>query len=108
MRFVALEKLINLYDGYTRHCRVEFHDLLLVQRQGECFVLESRCPHREHALEAARIEAGVLECPLHGYRFSLRDGGLLRASEEPCRALRVWPVAYRGNEAGIFWEDDGL
>ena len=105
MHFVALEKLINLHDGYIRHCRVEFRQLLLLQRQGECFVIESLCPHREHPLDAARIDGDILECPLHGYQFSLRNGQLLHASEEACRPLRVWPVVYRDNEVGVVWDD---
>jgi len=108
MRFVGLEKLINLHDGYCRQYRVEFHSLLLLQRQGECFVFESLCPHREHPLEAASVEGGIVECPLHGYQFSLRSGELLYASEQPCRSLRVWPVIYQGNEVGIVWNDDSV
>ena len=106
MRFVRLEKLINLHDGYTRQHRVDFHKLLLLQRQGQCYVIESLCPHREHPLERAVIAENALECPLHGYRFSLHNGKLLHASEESCRSLRVWPVAYQGNDIGIIWDDD--
>lgn len=105
MRFVALEKLMNLHDGYTRSCRVDYHNLLLLQRGGECFVIESQCPHRAHPLVSAAITDAVLQCPLHGYQFSLRTGELLYASEEPCRSLRVWEVVYQGNEVGIFRDD---
>ena len=101
--FIALEKLINLHEGYTRHCRVDYHNLLLLQRDGECFVIESVCPHRQHPLETARIENKTLECPLHGYRFSLKNGAVLHASEEICRPLKLWPVVYEGNEVGIVW-----
>ncbi|MCZ6828206.1 MAG: Rieske (2Fe-2S) protein [Gammaproteobacteria bacterium] len=104
MRFIALEKLINLHDGYTRHYRVEFHTLLLLQREGECFVIEALCPHREHPLEAARIAGEVVQCPLHNYQFSLRSGELLHASDQPCRPLRVWPVVYEDNQVGIIWD----
>ena len=105
MRFVPLEKLINMSDGYTEHRRLGYHDVLLVQREGEHYVFEASCPHREHPLEAATISAGEIHCSLHGYRCSLTGGDLLYASEAACRALRVWPVHYEGTEVGVMWDE---
>ena len=105
MRFVALEKLINLHDGYTQKRRVGFDTVLLLQRDGTCYVIESQCPHREQALDAVHIDGAEIVCPSHGYRFSLRDGQLLHFSEEPCRGLRTWPVIYRDKTVGIEWDD---
>ncbi|MDP4917580.1 MAG: Rieske (2Fe-2S) protein [Haliea sp.] len=105
MRFRPLEKLINLHDGYRREFRIDEWALLLAQEQGEVYLLEARCPHREHALDVASIRGGVIECPLHRYRFRLVDGAMLHASEEPCRALRVWPLVYEGNELGVMLPD---
>ena len=51
MRFYPLEKLINLHDGYRRVFRIDHQSLLLLQRGGELYLLESSCPHREHPLE---------------------------------------------------------
>ena len=104
VRFYPLEKLINLRDGYRRLFRIDHHSLLLVQQEGELFLMEASCPHREHPLSEADIASGVVECPLHGYRFSLADGALLHASEEACRGLRTWPVVYTGNEVGVDWD----
>ncbi|MDO8861870.1 Rieske (2Fe-2S) protein [Haliea sp. E1-2-M8] len=101
MRFQPLEKLINLHDNYRRHFRIDHLALMLVQHEGELYLIEPRCPHREHSLENAHIEQGVLECPMHHYRFALADGQLLYAAEEPCRHLRTWQVIYEGNEVGL-------
>jgi len=105
MRFRPLEKLINLGDGYRREFRIDEWALLLAQEQGEVYLLEARCPHREHALDTASIRGGAIECPLHRYRFRLADGALLHASEEPCRALKTWPLVYEGNELGVMLPD---
>ena len=105
MRFVALEKLINLEDGYRREFLVDYHRLLLLQHQGQHYLIEARCPHLEHPLIEAWLEEGRLTCPLHGYRFSLATGEVIAtAEEEPCRPLRVWPVAYDGADVGVDWE----
>lgn len=101
MRFIPLEKLINLEDGYRREFLVEYHRILLLQQGGEHFLLEARCPHLEHPLMEARVEGDEIVCPLHGYRFSLRSGRLIHASHEKCRPLKVWPAAYEGQDVGI-------
>lgn len=105
MRFYPLEKLINLHDDYVRQFKIDNLHLLLVQRHGELFLLEAHCPHRGHPLASAAIASGIIECPLHHYQFALADGRLLRATESPCRALRVFDVVYAGNEVGVMLED---
>ena len=104
MRFYPLEKLINLYDGYSREIRIDYHTLLLLQRGSECFIIEAKCPHREQALDGSHVRGHILECPRHGLRFSLHDGQLLNAGDDPCRPLRVYPVVYEGNEVGTVWD----
>ena len=108
MRFVALEKLINLHDGYRREFTVDYHRLLLLQDQGQHYLVEARCPHLEHPLIEARLESDEIICSLHGFRFSLRTGCLVTAADRGgCRPLRVWPVAYEGNEVGVDWQAEG-
>lgn len=105
MRFFPLERAINLQDGYRRAFKIDHHQLLLLQQDGEIHVLESSCPHRAHSLAAAVIAGGEIECPLHRYRFSLASGELIYASEQPCRALRVYPLVFRGSEVGVMLEE---
>lgn len=105
MRFFPLEKLINLYDGYSRQFKIDALHLLLLQRDGSCYLIEAHCPHRGHPLDSARISEGIVQCALHEYCFSLHDGNLLRYREEPCRNLRTWPLAYQGTEIGVILDD---
>jgi len=105
MRFLSLEKLINLHDGYRREFKIDHHRLLLLQTGGEHYVVEAYCPHLEHPLMEARIDNGELLCPLHGYRFSLLSGQVLASTREDCRPLRTWPVAYEGADVGVVWDE---
>lgn len=105
MRFFALEKLINLHDGYLRSFKIDNLQLLLIQRDSELFLLEANCPHRAHPLDVASIKDGVIECALHRYQFNLADGRLLLASEEACRGLRIFELIYEGNEVGMMLND---
>ena len=104
MRFFTLEKLINLHDSYTRQFKIDNLRLLLIQRSGELYLIEGSCPHRAHPLDAATIEGGIIQCALHQYQFSLQDGRLLHATEEPCRGLRTFELIYEGNEVGVMLE----
>lgn len=44
------------------------------QRDGGVFALDPRCPHQGGPLHDGLIGAGVVVCPLHGWRFRLADG----------------------------------
>ena len=104
MRFIPLEKLINLQDGYRREFRVDYHRLLLLQHGGELHLIEALCPHREHPLIEAALEEGTIQCPLHAYKFSLAGGELLEFNDEQCRPLRAWPLVYEGADVGVMWD----
>ncbi|MBN7798808.1 Rieske (2Fe-2S) protein [Parahaliea mediterranea] len=105
MRFYPLDKLINLHDGYTRQFKIDNLQLLLIQRDSERYLIEAQCPHRAHPLDAATIDKGVIQCALHQYRFSIADGRLLHATEEPCRGLRTFDLVYERNEIGVMLEE---
>ncbi len=105
MRFYPLEKLINLHDSYSRQFKIDNLQLLLLQRDGELYLIEGRCPHRGHPLDLATLQGGVIQCALHHYQFAIADGRLLHATEERCRGLRTYQVVYEGNEVGVMLED---
>lgn len=105
MRFHPLEKLINLNDQYTRQFKIDALQLLLIQRDGELYLIESNCPHRETPLDIASIGDGTITCPMHNYQFSLRDGTVLASTEEPCRPLRTFELVYEGKDVGILLHD---
>jgi len=105
VRFIALEKLINLHDGYRREFRIDYHRLLLLQVNGERYLIAATCPHQEHPLSEGWIDKGCIECSLHGYRFDLKSGQLLHATEEECGALKTWQLEYEGSDVGVVWED---
>lgn len=101
MRFYSLEKLINLHDDYRKLIKIDQYHFLLIQVDGELYLLESRCPHRGHPLAEAEVGDGKLRCPLHGYEFDLASGAVSRASEELCRHLVTYDLVYEANEVGV-------
>jgi nitrite reductase/ring-hydroxylating ferredoxin subunit len=101
MRYFPLEKFINLYDGYRRTFRIDEHQLLLLQEDGQQYLIEAQCPHRGHPLEFAIYQQGCLRCPLHGYQFDLCSGQVQLATEGPCRQLRNYDLISRDTDLGV-------
>ena len=101
MRFYLLEKFINLHDGYRRTFRIDEHQLLLLQEEGQQFLIEAQCPHKGHPLDTASYHQFCLRCPLHGYEFDLRNGQVRVATESPCRSLRRYELIARDTDLGV-------
>ena len=55
---------------------VEFGDyrIALYDVGGELFATDSTCTHAEALLTDGTLQGEVVECPLHGGRFSVRTG----------------------------------
>ena len=102
MRFVALEKLMNLHDGYRRRIKIDQLDVLVVQEKGRVAIIQSQCPHRHHPLTDADIKGHRIFCSVHGYGFDLATGQPIEAN---CAALKVWEAIFEGNEVGILVSD---
>ena len=99
MTFFALEKLHRLHDGYVRPFTVAGRNILLVQSEGEPFILENRCPHMDAPLTYGTVTQGRIRCPLHGIEFDLRTG------RGTCtKLLQGFPVIYDGNQLGVVFE----
>lgn len=96
--FVALERLINLQDGYRKTFRVNGQGLLLMVVDNRPVLLEDRCPHQGAPLAGGTLEGDVLRCPRHGLAFSLSSG---RAVQRGCPALNLFKLAYEGDRIGI-------
>ena len=55
MRFLALDKLINLDDGYRKRFKIDSLELILAKEGNEFFAFGAVCPHQEQSLNDAVI-----------------------------------------------------
>lgn len=68
-------------------------DIALFNIGGTVFAIKNRCPHRSGPLIRGFTDAaGGIKCPMHGWRFDLRNG----SSERPAQAT-VYPVKVEDN-----------
>lgn len=101
MAYIALEKLQQLHDGYRRALRVAGRELLLMQEEGQVYLMANRCPHMDAPLLYATVVNQVLRCPLHGIEFDLRSGRPLGGAAACMAPLDFVPVVYEGTTLGI-------
>ena len=63
------------YDGRLQVELEDGEEVLIIQREGGLVAIQANCPHQYAPLIGGEIDDdGVLECPLHGWRFALATG----------------------------------
>lgn len=104
MQFHALEKLIELGPGYRRAFQIDDRHLILLESDGEYYLVSSICPHKGYSLLEGKLDGGELHCPFHGHRFKLADGSVVDPLGNPsdCKALETWALDYQDRDIGIW------
>jgi nitrite reductase/ring-hydroxylating ferredoxin subunit len=83
----------ELPPGGRKLIKLNGIDIALFNIGGTVFAIKNRCPHRSGPLIRGFIDdAGGIKCPMHGWRFDLRNG----SSERPAQAT-VYPVKVEDN-----------
>lgn len=101
--FYPLELTENLHDNYRKVFNINSQDLLLLQHEGQVYLLENICPHAAYPLHEGLIIGSELRCPMHGYLFNLASGACTYYTEGPCRGLHTYQVLVRGNKTGVLF-----
>ncbi|HTW18834.1 MAG TPA: non-heme iron oxygenase ferredoxin subunit [Mycobacteriales bacterium] len=97
--YVRVCGLSDLLDNRPLHVDIRHTPVCVVRTDGEVLALLDECSHAEVALSDGDVEAGTVECWLHGSRFDLRTGkptGLPATEPVP-----VFPVHVDGDEVYV-------
>jgi nitrite reductase/ring-hydroxylating ferredoxin subunit len=90
----GFERLVSLDELQPCHTRVLDHrgqKVMLVRLGDEVRVYDARCPHARTVIPETRLGDDLLiECPMHGARFSAEDGA--RHDGPSCADMTAWPV----------------
>jgi 3-phenylpropionate/trans-cinnamate dioxygenase ferredoxin subunit len=97
--YVKVCRLADLTEDQPVHVEVHRTPVCVVRSQGEVLALLDECSHAEVSLSDGEVEAGTVECWLHGSRFDLRTGKPtgLPATE----AVPVYPVRVDGDDVYV-------
>lgn len=67
-------------------------------REEGWFAMENTCPHHDAALSEGRVANGVVACPMHAWKFRLRDGFCFTG---PQFQLSTWALEIRQGILGL-------
>jgi 3-phenylpropionate/trans-cinnamate dioxygenase ferredoxin subunit/naphthalene 1,2-dioxygenase system ferredoxin subunit len=76
----------------------------LFKVDGEIFAIDDVCPHAFALLSTGFIEGHVVECPLHGAMFDVRNGECHSGDYDD---TRVFQVEIREGEVYVNLDGDG-
>jgi nitrite reductase/ring-hydroxylating ferredoxin subunit len=87
----------DMRDGDVRHLKLGKRDVALVRAEGSYYALSNVCRHAFAALSDGFVEGHTLVCPLHGWRYDVRDG----STDHPDSDVRTYPVTVAGGEVFV-------
>ncbi len=102
-RWVRAVREEDLPDGGMAGVEVEGRRVLIHRNDGELHAIDDTCSHASGVLSKGEISQCVVECPLHGSRFDVRDGRVVRGPAQhpqpplPTRARNGW-IEVRGSK----------
>jgi len=103
MRFIKLEKLINLSEGYQNCFEVEGHSLLLLHHNNQSYLYLNQCPHQRKPLGKNCIKQDKIRCPWHGMEYAIHSGlSISSIGQQTPLKLTQYRVAYEHNYIGIY------
>lgn len=82
--FVRVAAAADIPENQVRWFRVEGIEVCIANVDGDYFTVGNRCPHMFARLGKGRLVGTLVECPWHGARYDVTDGGLA------CWVQRPW------------------
>jgi nitrite reductase/ring-hydroxylating ferredoxin subunit len=72
--------------------------LAVARLDGEIYAFNGLCPHAFGPMHRAEVEGTIVACPLHAWRFDLKQGG---REIHDYRPLRTYDVKVEGGEVFV-------
>lgn len=97
--FVAVANAAELAEGQQKLVRIDGRSIVVCKSEGQIFAIENRCTHDNEQLHGGNIKKCTIVCPIHGARFSLKNGAPLGGPAfEP---ITTYPVRLAGDQIEI-------
>ncbi|MFH0830832.1 MAG: Rieske 2Fe-2S domain-containing protein [Parcubacteria group bacterium] len=80
-KFYPAVKDAELKEGTVRGVVLGGVEVLLARVGGDIYAVSNRCGHQGTNLSDGALQDHVVECPLHGARFDLRSGAVVRTPQ---------------------------
>ena len=89
----------DLLPGQTRATFVGDEAVLLCNVEGVYYAVANRCSHAGEPLGGGRLRDCLLQCPVHGAKFDVRDGSVALGPAR--RPIAAYPVVMAGDKVEI-------
>jgi nitrite reductase/ring-hydroxylating ferredoxin subunit len=97
--YVRACALADLADDSAIAVEIDGVPVCIARSEGDVFAISEVCSHADVNLSDGEVEAGTVECWLHGSRFDLRTG---RPTGLPAnRPVPTYPVKIDGDDVYI-------
>lgn len=94
-KFVAVASAAELGESQQKLVRIDGRAIVVCKSDGQVFAIENRCTHDNEQLLGGNIKKCTIVCPIHGARFSLKNGAPLGGPAfEP---ITTYPVRIVGD-----------
>ena len=74
--FVRVARLSDIPPGTVVGVKAKGKEICVANIDGEAYAVGDRCPHLRFHLHNGELNGTVLECPGHGAKFDVTDGGV--------------------------------
>ena len=94
--FEKATTVAELPSGAMKQVTVGGQEVMLANVNGTFYALSNKCTHMGGPLAKGSLDGFVVQCPLHGSRFDVRTGAVIRP---PARSPeRAFPVKIEGED----------
>ncbi len=94
--FVRVAAAADIGENANRAFRVGDYDVLICHTREGFFAIENLCTHQLTEMEGGKIRGCYIFCPLHGQRFSLKDGAPIgQLTDKP---VKTFPLRREGDD----------
>ncbi len=93
---LVIARFSDLSDDGVIRVVVGRHALALYNVDGEVYASDDLCNHGKASLSDGFLEDGIVECPLHGGTFDVRNG--LPCSPPAIEPMKTYKVEIRGGD----------
>ena len=77
-KFTEVAKIEELKSETMKMVIAEGREILLARVGDKYYAVDNRCPHIKGDLSQGKLEGTVVTCPLHGSRFDISNGQVVR------------------------------
>lgn len=93
--FLTVARVQDVPENGQKTISIDGKPVLLCRSEGQYFAVQNRCTHDMEPLSGGTVRKCTIVCPIHGARFSLRNG--MPFGPPAFEALAVYEVRVEGD-----------